>query len=104
MKRWLALACLATFILLGMAGFVRAPISECSQLHEQGAPLSLVAFLGVALLIWIVPIERDKDLKAIVMLLALSLAAAIYFRPMVLDQFRKDITGCLGPLSMPAGP
>jgi hypothetical protein len=84
---------------LAVLGLLGGPVSDCVQLDEQGAELSVAAAFAIALLVWISPLKA-VHLRTVVAVLALAMAVALLFQPTKMRMFRADVVGC----GLPPGP
>jgi uncharacterized membrane protein len=94
MRHWLIFVGLAVLALVGVLALVQTPISDCVEIYEQGAPVSVAALVMFAMLIWLMPNDRSAFTKASAALLAILLAVVILYQPTGVAQYRQDVLGC----------
>jgi hypothetical protein len=95
MKHFVLTALSTILAVLGIAGLVQSPISDCSQVYNQGAPVSFAAFVLFGLLIWFIPAHRFIHLKVLTTFVMLLLALVVCFRPTMMAEYRRDVIGCV---------
>ena len=87
-------------LLTGLAaiGLLGGPVSDCVQLDEQDAELSVAAAFAIALLVWVLPLKA-VHFRAVIAALGLAMAGALLFQPTKMRMFRADVLGCATPRS-----
>lgn len=79
---------------LGLSGLIYFPVSDCVQLTQAGSMVAPLALLGLAGVIWLLPIRQVLAWRAITAAFVLLLAGLAFYFPSALDEHRRDVISC----------